>query len=230
MKKGRIILASTFVLSTVLGLSGCNKQEIQPTLGRVTLAEPANTLPELPNTPRSTSTQTLTPFPIAQPKPEYSPTIDIPKHGRTLLPTSTEASIDPAIVAAQVKSISDALSQGEISVFRDLANEKVGFGLYKSEIWDYYSKSEFLEEINIRIANHPLCLNYEYYTYSFTSELINVGLYVFTNSWDPEWDLGGLRQSDTVVFDLVSHDGLNFVLTGAYLHEYPLPFGDLLCP
>jgi hypothetical protein len=134
------------------------------------------------------------------------------------------------IIAGQVKLISDGISQGDLLIFRDLAFDRVGYGLFKSEIWDYYSKSEFLDEVSERLAAPPACGSYSYQVHRASPNPSNTVIWIFTENWEPAWDLDDLRQSDRLVFEMNSGDGLQFELVGAYLNPAPSFVGDQPCP
>ena len=138
--------------------------------------------------------------------------------------------IDSGVIAAQVKLISDGFISGDLSIFRELAYDSIGYGYYKSEIWDYFSKSEFLEEVSMRLAVLPVCASYSYVVYNPGPDSFDVVIYIFTEDWEPEWDLDDIRKSDRVVFELNSGDGEQFDLIGAYLNPAPTFVGDFACP
>ena len=121
---------------------------------------------------------TNTPLVSASPGPGCTPTPAVAG------PTASNE-IDPETIAAQVTLISEGLIEGDLSIFRDLAFNRIGYGYYKSEIWDYYSKSEFLDEVSVRLAAHPGCSSYSYRVYSPSPDSSDFVIWIFTEDWDP---------------------------------------------
>ena len=119
--------------------------------------------------------------------------------------------------------IKDGLAKADAKVFEQLAYDQIAYGLYRSEISRYYTKEQFVDEVERRLQSHPKCAAYTYIPGAITQ------FYVFTTNWDPPWDLGDVGSSHDLVLDLQPANSNEFRLIGAYLNDLQ-DTGEKPCP
>jgi hypothetical protein len=168
------------------------------------LPSPTSVLTEISRSAEPTRLVSLLPSPTSQPTP--SPT--------------KEQKLEP-LDRTSPDSVLEWLKHGmkgtDTSVFALLAYDTVGYGPFESEPMGVFTKEQFLDEIEVRIASRPSCLEYRYDTGAINE------LWVATTDWNPVWDFGSQTKSRTVVFlfsdQLTKNDGL--YLVGAWVTTIP---------
>jgi hypothetical protein len=190
----------------VMCLAGCARRAtlVSPLKSPSVLPSPTSVLTEISRSAEPTRLVSLLPSPTSQPTP--SPT--------------KEQKLEP-LDRTSPDSVLEWLKHGmkgtDTSVFALLAYETVGYGPFESEPMGVFTKEQFLDEIEVRIASRPSCLEYRYDTGAINK------LWVATTDWNPVWDFGSQIKSGTVVFmfsdQLTKNDGL--YLVGAWVTTSP---------
>ncbi len=155
----------------------------------------------LTRTNKPTATNMLAPTLALEPT-------NTPRPTNSLYPTITPMSIKPAAEIA-LRLIKDGLAKADAKVFEQLAYDQIAYGLYRTEATRYYTRKQFLQEVERRLQSYPECAAYTYV--SDTTQL-----FVFTANWDPPWDIGDVGSSHDLVFELQPSNSDEYRLIGAY--------------
>jgi len=126
-----------------------------------------------------------------------------------------------------ISAFSNGLKQGDIQAFDLLFTEETilyGHGLAGPGGREEIHKERFLQELAKRLPSHPSCAGYV---------LNSESLMIWTQGWEPGWDLFGPPASNVLTFTLLLRDGK--IITSAYFTPDPAVLGSpfiksLPCP
>lgn len=191
-----------------------------------------------PTAQSPTSPLAMTPPPTTQLREEVTPTTE-PTQFVSPLPSPTsrpptasapEQSIEPLDRTSPesiVKWVRYALEKENLSILDHLAYDTLQYGPCESEWIGTFTKKQFLDEVGLRLANHPKCSAYSYSSGAVTT------LWVLTTDWNPVWDFGDVPSSEHFVFVFSDQWAMDegLYLYGVCVTASPPPFENPIpCP
>ena len=164
--------------------------------------------------------------------PAYRPVVSI----ETITPTSAPSTSSPLLQDLDFTNpndvitwFSNGLKSTDIQFFEKIFTEDTllyGTGMATEGGRDEIARETFLQELAMRLSNHPTCVGY-------TVDIENNYLTIWTRGWQPKWNLLGKPFSDVLTFSLFLKNGK--VSLTAYFTPGPAILGlpnikSLPCP